>query len=103
MKLSQLSHALPAGVARTGARLPAGPRRVSPAAGLEADPNYALQELLNAVQELAQGPFQGEGQVQQAASALAAELERLGPEADRLLRDPSRFRHFLPPELDLEA
>lgn len=90
MKLSQLALSLPsitpgaAGGDRVRASL--GPRRVAQAAGLEADSSYALQELLNSVQALAQGAFHGEAQVHEAAAALAADLEKLGPEAGRLLR-----------------
>ena len=87
MKLSQLSLALPvAGDARSPRRVRLGPRQVTALAALEVAPHYALQELLNSVQELAQGPFQGEAQMHQAALALAADLGRLGSDAVRLLQ-----------------
>jgi hypothetical protein len=87
MKPAPLSRILPV-IARSGVyRL--GPRQVTAISKPKADSHYALRELLNAVQELARGPFQGEGEAQQAASALAAELAQLGQDAARLLRYPA--------------
>ncbi|MDR3322841.1 MAG: hypothetical protein LBS89_01380 [Zoogloeaceae bacterium] len=85
MKLAQLSLALPARRESASAPSRLGPRRVTALARLERDPDYALRELLNAVQALAQGPFQGEREAQQAACVLAEELRQLGANATRLL------------------
>jgi hypothetical protein len=65
-----------------------GPRQVAASTRSRAKPQYALQELLDAVQELAHGPFQGEAEARRAASELALELEQLGSQAMRLLRQP---------------
>lgn len=102
MKLSQLSQALPlaAEVRPGGSRL--GLRRVTAVAAMEADPHYALKELLDSVQELAHGPFQGEAQMHQAAIALAADLGRLGSGATRLLQ-PLPGAGKGPTGVDLEA
>jgi hypothetical protein len=86
MKPAPLPRLLPA-VLR-GAIYRLGPRQVTAATKSKAKPQHALQELLDAVQELAHGPFQGEAEARQAASELALELEQLGAEAMRLLRQP---------------
>jgi len=75
---------------------------VTAAAALEVAPHYALQELLNSVQALAQGPFQGEAQMHQAALALAADLGRLGSGASRLLQSLPEADKGLA-RVDLEA
>jgi len=92
MKLAQLSQSVPVtgGGAnpdsRKGERVRLGPRRVSLTNTLNPDAPYALQELLDAVQQLAQGGFEGEEAMQEAACALARDLERLGPEARNLIQ-----------------
>lgn len=103
MKLSRLSLALPvAADAAPDGRTRLGPRRVMAAAAVQADPHQALQELLDSVQALAQGPYAGEAHMRATAEALAADLARLGGNADRLLQ-PLSLDGALRPGLDLEA
>lgn len=83
--------------ARTAVRQGHQARQVIPLDGLDADSSYSYQEQLDLVQDLATGPFAGEEQIRQATTALAKALERLGPEAEKLLRPPPH------PGLDVEA
>jgi hypothetical protein len=100
MRLTQLSRAgasLLSLATSQPAAAGAGPRQVGAATGVTGDTPYALQELLDAVQGLAQGPFAGAAHMRSAATALAADLEKLGPEARRLLQ-----ADLAPPHVDLE-
>lgn len=100
MKLSRLALTLPPDTDAARARL--GPRRVTAAAAVQADPRHALQELLDAVEALAHGPYAGAAHMRAEATALAADLARLGGAASRLLQPlpPPKRPH---PKLDLEA
>ena len=101
MKLTQLSRtpsSLAALASPASLTAGAGPRQVSAAAGVTDDTPYALQELLDAVQGLAHGPFAGAAHMRAAAAALAADLEKLGPEARRLLH-----ADVPPPHVDLDV
>ncbi|WP_303786836.1 hypothetical protein [Azovibrio restrictus] len=103
MKLSRLSLSLPLATdAGPDGRSRLGPRRVTAAAAVQADPRQALQELLDSVQALAHGPYAGEAHMRATAEALAADLARLGEGAGRLLQPlpPGGPSH---PGLDLEA
>ncbi|MDR1890359.1 MAG: hypothetical protein LBQ81_13470 [Zoogloeaceae bacterium] len=87
MNIAQLVHMVPAAAVVRKRDMPRlGPRRVAALAAVEPDASYALQELLRAVQDLAQGGFQGAGAVSAEALALAADLTRLGAGVEGLLR-----------------
>lgn len=109
MKLAQLSLALPSASAVGAAHDARPPRRdrlglrqVTALTTLQADPEYALQELLDSVQQLAQGPFVGEAQMRAAAAALAVDLAGLGKDASRLLQPQPPERRDLR-GVDLQA
>lgn len=104
MNIAQLAYVVEPVVKRRDAR-PLGPAKVTALTATRRDSGYGLQELLRAVQEMAQGEFQGNeaarAEAMALAAALSADLARLGAGVEDLLR-PAAFTDK-PRHLDIKA
>jgi hypothetical protein len=87
MNIAQLAHVVTgSAVARRRDMRRLGPCQVTALTAISPDADYALQELLRAVQALAQGGFQGAEAMRTEARSLANDLAKLGANRNELLR-----------------